>query len=138
MVAVALMPPLVVAGLMLGAGHFDQAVGAAELLAVNVVCVNLASVATFWIQKVVPARYWQAARARTATRRAILVWVSLLVALLAWVLLNAEPLERRYSEGRPLCPVSPGKTVAAQRREPRRWVRIAACASPSSSSPLFC
>ena len=92
MVAVALMPPLVVAGLMLGAGHLDRAVGAAELLAVNVVCVNLASVATFWVQKVVPARYWEATRARSATRRAIVVWVSLLVFLLAWVLLKSEPL----------------------------------------------
>ncbi|MCG6927379.1 MAG: TIGR00341 family protein [Acidobacteria bacterium] len=86
MVAVALMPPLVVAGLLLGAGQLDRAGGAAELLLVNVVCVNLAGVATFWIQKVVPARYWEAARARTATRRAVLVWAGLLVALIAWIL----------------------------------------------------
>jgi uncharacterized hydrophobic protein (TIGR00341 family) len=58
MVAVALMPPLVVAGLMLGAGELGPAARALELVAVNVVCVNLAGVATFWAQRIVPARYW--------------------------------------------------------------------------------
>jgi uncharacterized hydrophobic protein (TIGR00341 family) len=88
MVAVALMPPLVVVGLMLGAGHLDRALGAAELLAVNIVCVNLAGVATFWAQKVVPARYWEAASARVATRRALLLWGCLLAALVAYVVLK--------------------------------------------------
>ena len=92
MVAVALMPPLVVVGLMLGSGHLDLAAGAAELLVVNIVCVNLAGVATFWVQKVVPVRYWEAARARTATRRAVAVWAGLLIVLLVWVLLKTDPL----------------------------------------------
>jgi uncharacterized hydrophobic protein (TIGR00341 family) len=92
MVAVALMPPLVVVGLTLGSGHLDLAAGAAELLLVNIVCVNLAGVATFWLQKVVPVRYWEAARARTATRRAVVVWAGLLIVLLVWVVLKADPL----------------------------------------------
>ncbi len=92
MVAVALMPPLVVVGLMLGSGHLDLAAGAAELLMVNIVCVNLAGVATFWIQRVVPVRYWEAARARTATQRAVAVWAGLLIVLLAWVLLKTDSL----------------------------------------------
>lgn len=81
MVAVALMPPLVVAGLLLGAGHTAGALGALELLAVNVVSVNLAGVATFWLQRIVPARYWEADRARRATRTALVLWGGLLVAL---------------------------------------------------------
>jgi uncharacterized hydrophobic protein (TIGR00341 family) len=92
MVAVALMPPLVVAGLLLGAGSLHRAAGAAELLLVNVVCVNLAGVASFWVQKVLPARCWEAERARAATRQAILVWAGLLIALLAWVLLKADSI----------------------------------------------
>ena len=92
MVAVALMPPLVVVGLMLGSGHLDLAAGAAELLVVNIVCVNLAGVATFWVQKVVPVRYWEAARARTATQRAVAVWAALLIVLLVWVLIKTDPL----------------------------------------------
>jgi uncharacterized hydrophobic protein (TIGR00341 family) len=90
MVAVALMPPLVVAGLLLGAGQVGKAAGAAELLAVNVVCVNLAGVATFWLQRIVPARYWEAARARAATRKAVVLWGGLLLALLLYVILKTD------------------------------------------------
>jgi uncharacterized hydrophobic protein (TIGR00341 family) len=90
MVAVALMPPLVVAGLLVGEGHTAAAAGAAELLAVNVVCVNLAGVATFWAQRIVPARYWEASRARRATRTAAILWTSLLLALVVWVVFMAE------------------------------------------------
>src|SRR5690606_25235967 len=43
MVAVALMPPAVAIGIMLGAGNPEGALGAAVLLGVNVVCVNLAA-----------------------------------------------------------------------------------------------
>ena len=92
MVAVALMPPLVVAGLLLGAGHLGEASGALELLVVNVVCVNLAGVATFWLQKIVPARYWEAARARAATRKAMILWGGLALALLLYLLLKADPV----------------------------------------------
>jgi uncharacterized hydrophobic protein (TIGR00341 family) len=90
MVAVALMPPLVVVGLLLGAGYTGKAAGAAELLAVNVVCVNLAGVATFLAQKIVPARYWEVERARTATRRAVVLWAGLLLVLVVYVLLKTD------------------------------------------------
>jgi len=47
MVAVALLPPTVAMGLMLGSGQWGHAGGAALLLATNVICVNLAGTATF-------------------------------------------------------------------------------------------
>lgn len=50
MVAVALLPPAVALGLMLGHGHFDLAVGAGLLLAVNLVCVNLSSKVVFLLK----------------------------------------------------------------------------------------
>lgn len=90
MVAVALMPPLVVAGLLLSAGFLGQAAGAAELLAVNVVCVNLAGVATFLVQKIVPARYWEVERARAATRRAMVLWAGLLLALVVYAFFKTD------------------------------------------------
>jgi len=90
MVAVALMPPLVVMGLLLGAGYVSEAAGAAELLTVNIVCVNLAGVATFLAQKVVPARYWEVERARAATRRAVTLWASLLLVLVVYALLKTD------------------------------------------------
>ncbi|HWR90421.1 MAG TPA: DUF389 domain-containing protein [Dissulfurispiraceae bacterium] len=47
MVAVALLPPTVTVGLMLGQGRFTLAAGAALLLAVNLVCVNLSAKIVF-------------------------------------------------------------------------------------------
>ena len=47
MVAVALMPPLVSAGILLGSGRFRLAVAAALLFLTNLICVNLAGVVTY-------------------------------------------------------------------------------------------
>ena len=74
MVAVALMPPTVVAGLMLGAGRMQEAAGAALLVGVNVTSVNLAGVATFALQGVRPRRWWEKARGKKATRIAATLW----------------------------------------------------------------
>jgi uncharacterized hydrophobic protein (TIGR00341 family) len=86
MVAVALMPPLVVAGLLLGRGEGAGALGALELLAMNVICVNLAGVVTFLVQGVRPRSWWKADQARRASRRAMAIWGALLAALLALLL----------------------------------------------------
>lgn len=85
MVAVALMPPLVVLGLLVGAGDLTNASGAALLLIANVVCVNLAGIGVFLIQGVGPSSWWEAARARRGTRRAVVLW-SLMLAILILVL----------------------------------------------------
>jgi uncharacterized hydrophobic protein (TIGR00341 family) len=81
MVAVALMPPLVVCGLLLGAGYLDRALSALLLVAANVICINLAGVAMFLAQGVRPRRWWEEDRARRARRLAIAIWAGLLVAL---------------------------------------------------------
>jgi uncharacterized membrane protein len=88
MVAVALLPPLVTTGLMLGSAHFDLAFGAFLLLAVNVICVNLSGVVTFLLQQVRPNSWWAADKARRATRRAIAIWTVLLLLLAAMILLS--------------------------------------------------
>ena len=49
MVAVALMPPLVVFGLLLGSGNFLLSIQALELVAINMICINLAGVFTFLV-----------------------------------------------------------------------------------------
>ena len=81
MVAVALMPPLVVFGMLLGAGHFLPALGALLLFAANIVGINLAGVATFLAQGVRPRTWWEEERAKRARRTAIVTWCVLLVAL---------------------------------------------------------
>lgn len=75
MVAVALMPPLVSSGILLGAGEFRLAVAAALLFLTNLICVNLAGVITFLIQGVQPLWWWEKEKAKRAQRRAIIIWV---------------------------------------------------------------
>ncbi len=86
MVAVALLPPLVTAGLMLGAGRPDLAIRATALFTTNVACVNLAGVVTFLFQRIRPRSWWDGRRARKATRWAIIFWALLLVLLSALIL----------------------------------------------------
>jgi len=86
MVAVALMPPLLVVGMMFGAGEIGLAFGAALLLLVNLICLNLAAVATFLIQGVRPTSWWKAKKASQATWWAMGIW-ALLAALLVVVVL---------------------------------------------------
>jgi len=79
MVAVALLPPLVAFGLLLGEGFVNLALGAAILTLTNVICINLAGVLTFLIQGIRPRSWWEAEKAKKATRFAIAAWVILLL-----------------------------------------------------------
>ena len=74
MVAVALLPPLTVFGLLIGTGDFSNALAAFLLFCTNIVCINLAGVATFLSQGVSPRAWWQADKAKKATRRSLLLW----------------------------------------------------------------
>lgn len=82
MVAVALLPPLTVFGLLLGAGNFPEATGAFLLFSTNIICINLAGVATFFAQGVSPRVWWQADKAKKATKIALLLWALSLCLLL--------------------------------------------------------
>lgn len=82
MVAVALLPPLVTTGLLLGDGQFGPALGAGLLVLLNVACINLAGIGTFLAQRVRPRTWWEEEQAKRAARVAVGFWVAL-VALLA-------------------------------------------------------
>jgi uncharacterized hydrophobic protein (TIGR00341 family) len=88
MVAVALLPPLVTFGMLLGAGHYYDASGAMLLFFTNIICVNLAGTVTFLAQGIRPVTWWEADRAKKATRIAILFGVSLLLILTIIILLS--------------------------------------------------
>ncbi len=92
MVAVALLPPTVVFGLMIGTGNFELSMGAALLLATNVVCVNLAGVATFVSQGVAPQSWVDAERSKSATKWAMIVWTVILL-VLAGLIVLAQSLQ---------------------------------------------
>jgi uncharacterized membrane protein len=60
--------------------------GATLLFLTNIICVNLAGVATFLFQGIRPLSWWEAAKARKATHYAIALWILLLVVLTAVIL----------------------------------------------------
>lgn len=82
MVAVALIPPLVVSGLLLGGGFVVQSFGAFLLLVMNMICINIAGVITFLFKGLQPIYWWEESKAKKATRYAIIIWVSLLLILI--------------------------------------------------------
>jgi len=81
MVAVALLPPLVTAGLLLGNGQYELAFYAFILVLTNVICVNLAAIATFILQGIRPRTWYESAKAKKANIIAISLWLSLLLTL---------------------------------------------------------
>jgi uncharacterized hydrophobic protein (TIGR00341 family) len=90
MVAVALLPPLVVVGLLLGGGAPDLALNAFILFTINIVCINLSGVVTFLAQKIRPRTWWESEQAGHATRIAVSLWVVTLALLLAFILLTGQ------------------------------------------------
>lgn len=94
MVAVALVPPAVVFGMLAGAGHWSMALGALLLVSANVISLNLAGVVTFFVQNVRPRNAWESEKARTAFWRAVAFWVLLLGILAGIIMLGGD--YRRY------------------------------------------
>ncbi len=90
MVAVALLPPLVAFGMLLGAGFGAGAQGAGLLTLTNVVAINLAAVSTFLLQGIRPMSWYEAERARRATRLALAIWLLLLGVLVTAIVLATE------------------------------------------------
>ena len=88
MVAVALLPPLVTAGLLIGDMQWSLAYYALLLLTTNVICVNLAAVATFTIQGIKPRTWYKAEKAKKVNKIAFVTWMILLVILAALIFLT--------------------------------------------------
>jgi uncharacterized hydrophobic protein (TIGR00341 family) len=87
MVAVALLPPLVAFGLLLGGGHLALAMGALSLFLVNLISINLAGMTTFMAQGIHPATWWEKDQAKKATHTALKLWAALFAVLVVLILL---------------------------------------------------
>jgi len=85
MVAVALLPPLSVFGLLLGSGHYYLATGAFLLFLVNLVCINLSGLITFYVQRIKPLKTWDAFKAYKITYLAMGIWAFILIILLVLI-----------------------------------------------------
>jgi uncharacterized hydrophobic protein (TIGR00341 family) len=82
MVAVALLPPAVTIGIMLGQAKLDLAMGAALLLTVNIVCVNLASKIVFLFKGIRPRTWLEKEKAKRAMTAYVLGWMVTLMVLI--------------------------------------------------------
>ncbi len=85
MVAVALLPPTAAIGLFAGFARPDLVMGAATLLAVNVVCVNLAAQVVMMTRGITPRTFYEKKSAARARWISAGVSVTLLIALGALV-----------------------------------------------------
>jgi uncharacterized membrane protein len=90
MVAVALLPPLVTLGMLIGSGYWEMASGALILFLINLICINLAGVVTFLAQGIRPLTWWEADRAKRSTRIAIFLWTALLAVLAVLILFSQK------------------------------------------------
>lgn len=85
MVAVALLPPAATLGYMLGAAQLRLAAGAAALLAVNVVCVNLSAQLVFLSKGLKPRTWIERRSAQQSVRISLAIGCGLLAVLIAVV-----------------------------------------------------
>lgn len=85
MVAVALLPPAATLGLMLGSGNFTLAAGAALLLAINIVCVNLASNVVFLVKGVSPRAWMEKQKAKKSMIVYVMGWLAMLILLVYFI-----------------------------------------------------
>lgn len=82
MVAVAILPPTCVLGLMLGYQQLQLAFDAFMLLAINVVCINLSGIVTFLSKGIRPRTSGDKRKAKKVAIFYILIWCLLLATLL--------------------------------------------------------
>ena len=116
MVAVALLPPTVVCGLMLGAGEWRAGLGAGVMLVVNVVSVNLAATLVFLIQGIRPDQWWQADRAGRSVRLSMVIWIGLLALLVVLLLTGTLDAPEPTPEPTPE-PMPPPEPLAESQAE---------------------
>ena len=88
MVAVALLPPTATMGMMLGAGRWEEALGAFLLLIVNIVCVLLSAKVVFLLKGVRPRSWTDRNRAKQSNAIYLSLWAILLALLIGVILIR--------------------------------------------------
>ncbi|MCD6489534.1 MAG: TIGR00341 family protein [Thermodesulfobacterium sp.] len=94
MVAVALLPPLVAAGIFAGGGYTIDALGTLILFGVNAVCINLSGVITFYLEGIKPIYWWETEKAKKAVAISIFLWL-LMLAFLVLLIYFEQKLKGR-------------------------------------------
>ena len=75
MVAVALLPPTVRAGIAFSFCQYSQALNALLLLIINIVCINLSAKIVFVINGIRPSTCYEQQKAKKTTFWLVLFWV---------------------------------------------------------------
>lgn len=88
MVSVALLPPLVTWGMLMGSGEWEPAFGAMLLVTANIASLNLAAIATLLLQDVRPTSWWENLKAKKLTKIATGAWVLLLAGLISVIFIK--------------------------------------------------
>lgn len=86
MVAVALLPPATVCGLMLAAGQPGAAFGAAMLLLANIICVNLSAQLVFLSRGVGPRSQLKQKITRRSGWYTVIIWALLLAVFILFIM----------------------------------------------------
>ena len=90
-VAAALLPPLVVTGLLVGAGRVDLAWQSLLIVISNLIGINLAGTVVFILQGVWPISWWEEGKAKRTAMTAVTLWV-LLFLVLVFIILVVEDI----------------------------------------------
>ncbi|WP_243366630.1 TIGR00341 family protein [Fundidesulfovibrio soli] len=88
MVSLAILPPLVASAILLAHGHWAAGLNAGIIFMVNIIGLNLASVATYLAHGIQPMSWWDVKRARKMTIKAIIIWVMMLLAMVAIIMVK--------------------------------------------------
>ncbi|MBP2144091.1 putative hydrophobic protein (TIGR00341 family) [Methanococcus voltae] len=75
MIAIALIPPLVAFGLMVGSGYYIESLPIGILFITNIVAVNFCSVLLFFLYGVTPYKWWEKEKAKNFTIVTLIFWL---------------------------------------------------------------
>jgi len=89
MVAVALLPPTTVMGLMIGKNNMSSALGAFELLLANIVCLNLSAKIVFYIKGISARTWYRKKKAKNAMKISLAMWITLFFLLILIIFKNS-------------------------------------------------
>ncbi len=85
MVSVALLPPTVVLGMIIGAGEWGMVITPLLLVLVNIHAILLSAILVFWVTGIKPIN-WKEVQVASVSRIAALVFVSVVIVILAVVI----------------------------------------------------
>lgn len=82
MVAAALLPPLMRAGLLIGGGLMSDGMNSFLIFSANIICLNIAGIITFYLAGIRPSLWYESENAMKKTKTAIIVWGAALLILI--------------------------------------------------------